>query len=177
MKMRFAGSLVLLGFCVAVSLAQEDKSPEQIAKAKAEEAAQATIKGDFDKYITLTYPKIIQKMGGVEKAKKKLEDGFADMKKKGFAFKSAKVGEPSQAVTGGNDLYLVIPMTLEMTAPNSTITLDSFVIGISSDKGKSWTFVDGSKATDKHFKEVVPKLPAALKLPKTKEPVVKKKDK
>jgi hypothetical protein len=173
MKTRLAAPLMLLGLCGASSAAPEAK-PEQAAKASAEEAAQATIKGDFGKLADLTYPRIVEKVGGRDRMIATLESGLKDMKSKGYAFRSAKVGDPSPAVAGGPELFTVIPMTLVMKAPGGTLTVQGFMLGISGDMGKTWTFVDGAKADNEEFKKLLPNLPPALKLPKPEKPVFRK---
>jgi hypothetical protein len=47
------------------------------------------------------------------------------------------------------------------------------MLGISADKGKTWTFVDGVKVQDEKVKKLLPKLPANLKLPPKKMPALK----
>jgi len=47
------------------------------------------------------------------------------------------------------------------------------VIGVSSDQGKSWTFVNGDLDIKK-VKQVLPNLPAQLRLPERQKPVFEK---
>jgi hypothetical protein len=175
MNTRFAASLVLLGLCVSGSLAEDDK-PEQVARARADDAAQAMVKGDFGRLVDLTYPRVVELMGGRDKTIAALEAAVKKMKDGGFAFRSAKVGEASKPVAGGDELYTVVPLTLEMKVPGGTSTLNSFLLGVSRDKGKTWTFVDGSKIGDdaRMTKRLLPNLPAELKLPKKEKPAFKK---
>src|SRR5690348_9825057 len=135
MKTRLVAPVVLLGLCGASPAAPEAKL-EQAARASAEEAAQATIKGDYGKLADLTYPRVAEKVGGRDKMIATLEAGLKDMKSKGYAFRSASVGDPSPAVAGGPELFTVVPMMLVMKAPGGTLTIKSFMLGISGDMGK-----------------------------------------
>lgn len=175
MRSPFAGSLVLLGVCITYSIAADAK-PEEVAKTKADEVAQATVKGDYGKLADLTYPKIVEMAGGRDKMISVVATGVRNMKERGFEFRSAKVGEASPLVPGGGDLYTVVPFTLEMKVPGGKATMKSFLLGISGDKGKTWTFVDGSKIGDdqKLTKKLLPNLPEKLKLPKKEKPVFHK---
>jgi hypothetical protein len=147
--------------------------PEQMAKRQADEAIQATIDGKFSKLADLTYPKVIEMIGGKEKMIARLQTNYKDMKEQGFVFQSAKVQEPSALVAAGETVYTVVPFTLEMKVTGGLLSTKSYLLGISSNKGKSWTFVDGSGISndEKTTRKLLPGLPAALKLPKKEPPI------
>jgi hypothetical protein len=173
MKTRLTGLFFLLAYGVS-ALAAEEK-PEQVAKRQADEVAQATIKGDFKKLAELTYPKVIEMIGGRERMIEKMEEWQKDMKAKGYAFRSAKVEDALPLVAGGLEVFTVVPFTLEMKAPTGKATMKSFLLGISADKGKTWTFVDGSGISNREMaKKLLPNLPATLQLPKKEKPVFTK---
>lgn len=171
MKKRLSASLVFF-LCSLTVFGAEDK-PEQIVKAKANEVVQATLKGDWNKVLDLTYPEVIRQGGGREKMLDTVKQATEQMTKKGFAFRSAKVSDPEQIVEGGDKRFAVVPMALEMKAPGGTLSIKSFLLGISSDKGKTWTFIDGAKANNLALKTIVADLPASLKLPEKEKPVFK----
>ncbi len=175
MNRRFAGALVLFGLC-ATSVLAADTKPEQVAKAKADEVVQATVKGDCGKLADFTYPKVLAMMGGRDKMIAALESALKSLKDKGVEFLSAKVGDASPLVRGGSEVYTVVPFTLVMKVPEGKGALNSFLLGISRDKGKTWTFVDGKIIADdpKLTKKLLPNLPATLKLPKKEKPVFQK---
>lgn len=174
MRFRLATSLILLGFCLSVSAA-EDK-PESVAKRQANEVAQATVKGDFEKIADLTYSRVIEEMGGREKMIGAMKTGIKDMKARGYEFRSAKVEDALPLVAGGSDVFTIVPFTLEMKVPGGRATMKSFLLGVSSNKGKTWTFVDGSGIgkDERMAKKILPNLPAELKLPKREQPVIHK---
>ena len=76
-------------------------------------------------------------------------------------------------MTAGDDLYIVVPFLLEMKAPGGKLLQKSFVIGVSSDQGKTWTFVNGDQEMKK-IKQVLPDLPDKLKLPERQKPTFEK---
>jgi hypothetical protein len=183
MNIRFTVSLILLIFFLAAVLADEkqpkkgsDDTPEKVAKRKADEVAQATVKSDFEKIVALTYPKVIEEMGGREKMIGAMKTGLKDMKARGIEFRSAKVEDAKPVVSGGSDLFTIVPFTLEIKLPGGRTTVKSFLLGISSDKGKTWSFVDGSGIgnDERMAKKLLPNLPAELKLPKKEKPVFHK---
>src|SRR5262249_8984521 len=118
-----------------------------------------------------TYPKIVEMMGGREKMIEALKDGMKQLKEKGFSFRSVEVGEPAEFAEEGKDTFVVVPTTTEMAAPGGKIVVKSYLLGISPDGGKAWTFVDGNGiGTAENREQVLPKLPEKLKLPEVQEP-------
>lgn len=182
MKKRLAASLTLLASCFGAVAADdkpdssrgtvvaEDKA-EQTAKSKANEVAQATLKGDWNKVLDSTYPEIVKQAGGREKMLDLMKRTTEQMKTKGFAFRSAKIGDTAQVVAVGDKRFAVVPLSLVMKVPRGTVAVKSFLLGISADKGKTWTFINGDKAHDEAVKKMLPDLPASLKLPEKEKPV------
>ena len=60
---------------------------------------------------------------------------------------------------------------LLMNAAGKKITLSSAVVGISSDEGKSWKFVNLDDKGEKGVREMLPNLPADMKIPKQEQKV------
>jgi hypothetical protein len=58
-----------------------------------------------------------------------------------------------------------------MKSSKGKISQKTFLIGISSDKGKTWTFINGDLDI-KRVKSVFPNLPEKLKLPDKEKPVL-----
>jgi hypothetical protein len=155
--------------CFTVHAQEEPKSG--VVKQKAQEAVQAVVKGDHARLVDLTYPKIVEAMGGRDKMIAFLEVTMKQMKDKGFTIVSVKVAEPGKFLTEGGNTFVVVPTLLEMTAPGGKILGKSYLLGISSDKNKTWKFADGSGLANKEMQaKMLPKLPADLELPKTEKP-------
>jgi hypothetical protein len=182
---RCGSSLLLLVFCLTTGMADDkqpkkgtagEDTPEKVAKRKANEVVQATIKSDFDKIADLTYPKVVDQMGGRKKMIDAMTTGLRDMKARGIEFTSAKIEDARPLVAGGADVYTIIPFTLEIKVPGGRATTKSYLLGISADKGKTWSFVDGSGIgnDERMAKKLLPNLPQELKLPKKEKPVFHK---
>ncbi len=163
-------SLLLLVPRAAVAV--EDK-PEAIAKAKAAEVAQAMLKDDCEKILDLTHPEIIRMGGGRVRMLEAMKRVMEQMKAKGFEFQSAKIGDKVQLAAVADKRYAVIPLLLEIKTPDGLLSASSFLLGISPDKGKTWTFINGDKARDPAVKNLLSDLPPSLKLPERKQPVFK----
>jgi len=163
--------VLALGCCIAN--AADNPSPKQVVKEKVEEINNALIKEDFAKVIELTHPKAIELVGGKEKAISALESVIKEMKTRGLAFRATKIDDPSDPLAVGTELFVVAPFVLESKAPFGKVVQKSFYIGVSSDRGKTWVFVNGDYSVDT-IKKVLPNLPEKLKLPEHEKPVIVK---
>ena len=176
--------LLILACCLTSSARADDDAAtvKKTVKQKVQEINDAIIRADFATVADLTHPKVVQMMGGRDKMIATMQAGEKDMKAKGFSFLSTKVDDPSDTVTGGppaaviagaSELYVTVPFELKMKTPDGKMAVKSFVIGVSTDHGKTWTFVNGD-LDPKQIKEVLPNLPARLKLPEKQKPVTEK---
>ncbi len=162
---------VFLVVCGIAAPAHGDEPRSAVVKKKAQEVGEALLKEDYAKVIDLTYPKVVELLGGREKMIGALADGMRQLKEKGFAFRSVEVGEPADFIEGGKDTFVVVPTTTEMTAPGGRFIVKSYLLGISPDGGKAWTFVDGNGiGTPEKREKILPKLPEKLELPEAQEP-------
>jgi hypothetical protein len=164
--------LVLVGPQLAAA-AVDTPTIKAAVKTDVEAINDALLHGDFDKVADLTHPKVLEMMGGRDKAIDVMRAGMRKMTAEGFAFLAAKVDEPSDPVAGGVDLYVVVPYLMSMKVPGGTMHKRTFVIGQSTDGGKTWRYVNGDLDVAV-VRRVLPDLPDGLKLPAKQEPVVDK---
>ena len=171
---RSAGlALLLVGWCLSANADGEVSSAA--VKRKAQEVGQAVVKGDYAKLVELTYPKVVETMGGRDKMIAAVETLMKQMKDQGYVMRSVVVGDPAEFMTEGPHTFVVVPTTVEMTAPGGKVVGKSYLLGISADGGKTWWFVDGSGLDTKEKRDkVLPKLPAKLKLPEKQKPEFRK---
>jgi hypothetical protein len=147
----------------------DDADVKKAAKKHFDEAQNALLKGDYDKFVAVNHPKVIESMGGKEKMAAYLAKETKKMKADGYEFKSVRTGTPSDPIRVGNEIYLTIPSTLEITVPGGRLLTDSTGIGLSTDGGKTWVIVNAVKEREQLIK-VLPDLPTALALPKLVPP-------
>ena len=166
-------SCCLLALLCLTARAAGKGDVKQRVKAKVEEINRALIKEDFSRVADLTYKGVVKLAGGRDKMIAIMKTGMKEMKSKGYAIRSVKVGNPSDPVSEGGESYVVVPIQLEMKAPGGKIHQKGFVIGVSRDKGKTWTFVNGDLGKQK-VKQILPNLPDKLKLPKKQKPEFEK---
>jgi hypothetical protein len=83
----------------------------------------------------------------------------------GITFRFYKVGEPRQFVAQGTNTFVIVPDKMGLRSPDGNLVVRSYLLGISADGGKTWTFVEGESVANEMVRKVLPKLPATLKPP------------
>ena len=169
---RIAVACLALGIC---GLATAQEPSKAAVKKLADEVGTATIKGDYAKIIDVTHEGIVKKLGGREEGVKIIEKGMKELVAKGFTFTKYTVSDPGNFHTEGANTFVVVPSVLEMKSPTGKVLAKSYLLGISPDGGKTWKFADGAGMANKELREsMLPKMPAALKLPDPQPPEIVK---
>jgi hypothetical protein len=164
---------IVLAISSAACAADDDAS--KMAKKQADEVSQAFVKADYTKIVDLTYSGLIDFVGGRDKLIGITKGAMEMFKQQGIEVTSYKMADPGEIVKGEGKSYVVVPATMELKAPVGKIKVKSYLLGISTDDGKSWKFLDGSGLANKELKDkIVPNLPAKLKLPEQQQPEVTK---
>jgi len=159
---------------VGLSLSASEPSKE-VAKKAAKEVADASVAGDSEKVVDNMWPATVKEAGGRKAAIEGIELVMKTLKEKGFTIKKAEVQEPGDFVTDGDYMFVVVPTVTEMSIPGGTAIMKSYLLGLSSDGGKSWKFIDGSYLHVKEERDKLrPKLPAKMKLPEASKPEIVK---
>jgi hypothetical protein len=176
---------VISGLLLLVSLAckSASKPPAQAGNAapaaesypsltaRTKEITDAFTKKDYQKVLEMTYPKVIETAGGREKMLATMKDEIAKMEAEGVDLLSTTPGAPSQFIHDAGSIYAVVPLTLKIKAQDGTYQAEGTLIGISSDAGANWTFVDAAGEDDKDLKVLPATALAQMKLPPDKPPV------
>lgn len=157
----------------ATATAQVSKKAEMVRQ-KAQQSCDAMVNGEVEAMVRLTHPKVVELMGGQEKMAAVVRKGMAEMSRDGTKILSARPEAPAEFVRMGTEEVAVVPFTLVMKVPKATLTQKSFLLGISSGRGKSWTFIDGAGLDDDTIKKVLPDFPSQVKLPQKIRPTVKR---
>jgi hypothetical protein len=167
--------LLLTLFVVSGPARADEKVDTSKVRDLAETVGKAVLDNDFAKVADLTHPKIVEIMGGKDKMVEKTGEVMAGLKAQGLAFSKYTVGKVGNPVVDGKTAYIVVPTTIVLTAPTMKIESESYLLGISTDGGKTWRFADGAGLSNPTLRDkVFPSLPAALKLPEKQQPKVTK---
>ena len=139
--------------------------------AQAQEVNDAFRRRDFARMVDLTYPKVIEAAGGRDKMVSALAKGMKEMEAEGVVVLSSTAGAPTQIVHASGSIYAVLPTTLKVKAQDGVFQTESSMIGISSDSGATWTFIDAGGKDQNQLKNLLPDAASKLNLPAEKQPV------
>ncbi len=152
---------------------EQTADPAANAKKQADAMSLAMAKGDYETIVDLTYHTVFRELGGKQEAVEITATFMKEMAERGYILTACSAGEPSELFREAENTFVVVPTKTEMNAPVGKVVADSYLLGISPNGGKTWTFVDGSGlATQEARDQVLPKLPAGLKLPEPKTPMI-----
>jgi hypothetical protein len=84
---------------------------------------------------------------------------------------SSTAAAPRQIVHVSGWIYAVVPTTLKVKAQDGIFQTESSMIGLSSDNGAKWTFIDAGGKDHTQLKSFLPAPADKLELPADKEPV------
>jgi hypothetical protein len=167
------GVLVFLTPACSKSTLDKGKAKANL-KAFLPEMRRAFLEFDHGKFVGYTHPALVKQMGGTDAMVNKLKGMADEMSREGFKFDDMIFEEPSDIVESAGGVYSVVPFTLRMTSPTGGKgTSKSALIGMSSDVGVTWTFVDaeGVGGDRKKLKMIMPDFPDGLKFPSKSAPV------
>lgn len=150
-----------------------DQQMKAAAKQQADTCAQAVVRGDYDAFVAWMPPKAIEAIGGKAKLIRTMQDGDKEMKSKGAQMRSAKIGDVMQLRKGKSEAFAILPEFLEMSIGGGILQTESFLLGVSADGGRTWTYIDGAGArtAGSQLRAMFPNLPSDLVLPQKKESV------
>src|SRR5215471_6772634 len=141
--MKYRTSIALIAVAICAQFANADPQTERIRKLAAENSA-ALISGNYARLVELTYPTVVEMIGGRDKMIETLRRGSEDMKAHGSTILRAEVSEPKEVVTAGDKQFAIVPMTVHVQVSDGTVHRKGFLIAVSEDRGKTWTFIDGA---------------------------------
>jgi hypothetical protein len=138
------------------------------ATAQGRAVAQALVAKDYDKVADATFPAALQAAGGREHLIAATKQTFESSK---IQITRAVISSPSQLVDTGSRLFAVLPETLDLGVRGNSLRSESFLLGISDDRGRTWRFVDGADGSVS-ISKLIPDMPATVILPARKKPVL-----
>lgn len=138
---------------------------------QAKEVGDAFTRRDFGRFIDLTYPKVIEMAGGREQMIAGFTKELKEMEAEGVRLLSSTVGAPTQFVHDTGSIYAVLPIILKVRAQDGIFQSEGNMIGVSTDGGANWTFIDASGKDQKELSAILPNAVGKLTLPREKPPV------
>ena len=162
----------LLVVCAIHASAQTD-APH--IKAEAQKCAQALLTGDYAGVVALTPPRVVSMMGGKDAMVATIRNEMEKDKGTGFGLKDIQFGEPEPGRrVGGSWFVSLVPQRMLMKVPGGRLQGDSYMLGISEDEGKTWSFLSIDAISDDQLAQVFPELKGKVQLPPKTKPVLTK---
>ena len=138
---------------------------------QAKEMNDAFARKDYGRFADLTYPKVIELAGGRDQMLKGITQQLKEMEAEGVVPLSSTTGSPTQFLHDSGSIYAVLPMTVKAKAKDGIFQSEGSMIGVSSDGGTNWTFIDSSGKDHRELKTLLPNVVDRLNLPAEKPPV------
>jgi hypothetical protein len=151
--------------------AQNDSIRVTLIRAFATRIANAFTQKDYATVARYTYPKAVQGLGGREKMIERLKASMQDMEAKGVTFRSVFIGSVSKIVKAGKELHCFVEENMVLGVKGGTLATRSYLLGVSQDAGKTWTFVDTAPLTTENITKLFPAYNKELALPAKEKPV------
>jgi len=106
---------------------------------------------------SLTYSKVFEDRGiSRDQLDQQVGAVYKQMKGAGARYSRFELGAPWPPFVSRDLTYLVIPYDMALKGGGRYVTAKSFFIGVSSDSGISWKFVDGQKVTQDNVTMIIP---------------------
>ncbi len=134
-------------------------------RAEAQQCADALLTGDYAALIARTHPRIVDEMGGPERAVAEVADGVKNMKADGITMERVEIGTPSEPVAKGAIVGVIVPQNVFLNTPKGHFRQAGHMLAVSEDGGTHWKFMDTSSLTDESLREYFPALAGLIKLP------------
>ena len=150
------------------SATRSENYPSLTARTK--ELEEAIGRKDYAKMVDLTYPKLVESLGGRDKMFAEMSNEMKSMEAEGVELLSTVPSPPTQFVHESNGVYAVVPVTTKIKARDGIFQTEGSLIAISNDGGTSWTFVDATGKDQTELRKLLPNLDK-LNLPAEKPPV------
>ena len=130
------------------------------------------IEGNFDEYIDMTIPSVVEIAGGKEIMVTNAKESFDMTTKSGLVYESIEPLKPSKFMFAGKDLQSILPQNIITKIGETRISQKVYFLASSSDEGKTWTFLNLEPYDTESIKTFVPNISEELEVPVSETPVV-----
>jgi len=106
---------------------------------------------------SLTYTKVFEDRGiSRDLLNQQVGGMYKQMKGAGVRYTRFQLGSPWPPFVSRDLTYVFIPYDMELKGGGRYVMAKSFFIGVSSDSGISWKFVEGQKVTQDNVATIIP---------------------
>lgn len=151
-------------FLISVSLYGQKTWPEVMKGLtnSAEEYLQAYIDQEWDEYIELTHPNIVELAGGNDILIKMASENIEMYKSLGYELRRVRISGDIETADSEEGIQAVIPAAMILKNGDEDVESPMRLFAISSDLGTTWKFVDLTQYDPKSIKQFVPEFDDGL---------------
>ncbi len=153
-----------------ISISIHAQSQVELLLQDAKQFNAAFLKGDFDKYVDMTIPSVIEIAGGKEIMVTNAKASYEMVTKSGLAYESIEPLKPSKFMFAGRDLQSILPQTIITKIGKTKISQKVYFLASSSDEGKTWTFLNLEPYDTASIKTYVPAYTGDIEIPTAEQP-------
>lgn len=157
-------------FLTFISLSIQAQSQVELLLEDAKKFNEAFLNGDFDKYVDMTIPSVIEVAGGKEVMVTNAKASYEMTTKSGLTFESIDPLKPSKFMFAGRDLQSILPQTIITKIGETKISQKVYFLASSSDEGKTWTFLNLEPYDTSSIKTFVPSYTGDIEIPAAAQP-------
>ncbi len=125
----------------------------------------AMYQSEPDVILSYTHPKIIDMLGGREKAKSMLESACADVKSMGMKVESMTFPVDPTFLDSYTNRYVIVPTLTIVSANGQRLESKNYQFGIQEIGTKGWKFVEGSRINQQNVRTLFPDFPKSYEFP------------
>jgi hypothetical protein len=159
--------LILLCFMFVVP-ASAHSIPNEVAEqvsARANLLASATLAEDYDQVIALSYPPLVNKIGGPSMAAKIAYEAVRLLNEEGVIISDLTIGDPLAYYATDQQQLVVLATQLELKSEQGRVNTQSYLLAI-REPNTPWLFIDSNALKDlAELKGYFPGLPNDFSLP------------
>ncbi|MCE2596888.1 hypothetical protein K6Y31_19115 [Motilimonas cestriensis] len=125
----------------------------------------ATLSEDYEQVIALSYPAMVNKIGGPSMAAKIAYEAVRLLNEEGVVISDLTIGKPLEYFAAKDKELIVLSTHLELKSEQGKVNTDSYLFAIREDNS-DWMFIDSNALKDvAELKVYFPELPEDYSLP------------
>lgn len=156
----------LLLTCKLTNAQQHQTSIKQAAI----EMGNALVKKDGERFVSFMHPSMVSLAGGKTQLRLMSDSIFKIAEQLGGKVSRITFGNPSPVITHKNTLQSVITQQMVVSTLLGNAELSTAMIAISSNNGKTWSFIDTNLFNINKIKAAIPDISPQLVIPKQAPP-------
>lgn len=126
----------------------------------------AAFDGDVDVVLEYTHPKIIEMLGGREKAKEDFQPKVARHKSLGMKVDSLTFPNTPTFLKSDTNEFVVVPTLILVSANGQKVEALNYQVGTRKIGTSKWTYIEGSRLKQQNVRDFLPDFPADYEFPK-----------